>query len=156
MPQEKKLVGEVEKGIESMPANIRPDETQSPLPPVPSSCFSKPVSLADLLKARKLVKPKNQIICTLYLEKYNVAKKEWETLMDSEKFSEGGFRDAFKQYKDDKMEAITEYLKISPENHTRKQVQMHAVARSIVLSFARKAPTDLVKHFLITKCIFQC
>ena len=60
----KKLVGEIGKGIESTPANIRPDETQSPLPLVPSSCFPKSVSLADLLKARKLVKPKNQIICT--------------------------------------------------------------------------------------------
>ena len=129
MTQKKSWLERSRRDTESIPANIRPDETQSPLPPMLSPCFPKSVSLADLLKARKLVKPKNQIICTLYLETYNVAKKEWETLMptpiqftmDSEKFSEGGFRDAFmattsqsglpgkwviKQYKDDKMESI--------------------------------------------------
>ena len=73
-------------------------------------------------------------------------------LIEKEKFTEGGFREAFKTclnpnftrqrvlkfYKQEKAEAIQETLTISVEDHTRKQVQMHAVARHLAVKFGKR------------------
>ena len=73
-------------------------------------------------------------------------------LIEKEKFAEGGFREAFKTtclnpnfnrkwalkfYKQEKAEAIQEILKISVEDHARKQVQMHAVTRYLAAKFGK-------------------
>ena len=114
------------------------DETYSKLPPVPSTCFPKSVSVADLLKARKLNKPDEKVE-VMVLESFDVAKQKWSrselirfTAKDS-KFAEGGFRDAYiaetensfyarkwvvKKHKKDRMEVIKDMLQISAEIHT--------------------------------------
>ena len=153
--------------------------TLSSLPQVPSSSIPNSVSLADLLKARKLVKPKKQVTtCALYLETYNIPKKQWQPLMESsiqfavanEKFAEGGFREAFmatpsqpglpgkwviKMYRNEKIQSITDFLNISLEDHTRNQVQMHSVAQSIAFVFRKKAPHDFGKTFSYHKVYFS-
>ena len=72
--------------------------------------------------------------------------------MNKKKFAEGRFREAFKTclnpkftrkrvlkfYKQEKAEVIQETLKISVEDHTRKQVQMHAVARHLAAKFGKR------------------
>ena len=110
------------------------------------------------MKARKLVKPPEEQEETLMLE-YSIEEKSWERmqpvkfLIEKEKFAEGGFQEAFKTtcvkpnftrkwvlkfYKQEKGEAIQETLKISVQDHTRKQVQMHAVARHLAVKFGKR------------------
>ena len=99
-----KCTGPKKYKVVSVVSSRKTGNALSSLPQVPSSSLPHSVSLADLLKARKLVKPKKQVTaCALYLETYNVPKKQWQPLMESsiqfavasEKFSEGGFREAF-------------------------------------------------------------
>ena len=74
-------------------------------------------------------------------------------LIEKEKFAEGGFQEAFKTtclnpnfirkwvlkfYKQEKAEAIQETLKISVEDYTRKQVQMHDVAHHLAVKFEKR------------------
>ena len=134
---------------------IRSLSTQ--LPPVPSNIIVPSFSITDLMKARKLVKPEEQEE-TLMLEFCSIEGKSWERmqpekfLIEEEKFAEGGFREAFrttclnpnftrkwvlKFYKQEKAEAIQERLKISVEDNTRKQVQMHAVAHHFAVKFGK-------------------
>ena len=166
-----KCTGPKKYKVVSVVSSRKTGNALSSLPQVPSSSLPHSVSLADLLKARKVVKPKKQVTaCALYLETYNVPKKQWQPLMESsiqfavasEKFSEGGFREAFmattsqpglpgkwvlKKYRNEKVQTITYFLDISVEDHTRKQVQMHSVAQSIAFAFRRKAPHDFGKTF---------
>ena len=59
--------------------------------------FPPSVSIASLLEAGKLVKPvaKNKQVLTF--EQFDIASKKWTDAVkvDSEKFSSGGFRDAY-------------------------------------------------------------
>ena len=92
---------------ESHPGPARPRETMKPndthtdLPAVPISAFSKSVSIADLLKACKLVQPLDESEVLLTLEAFDIVKSKWDKLKPSwftkehKKFVEGGFRDAF-------------------------------------------------------------
>ena len=136
---------------------IRSLSTQ--LPPVPSNTIVPSFSITDLMKARKLVKLPEGQEETLMLESYIIEGKTWERmqpvkfLVEKEKFAEGGSREAFKTtcvnsnftrnwvpkfYKQEKAEVIQETLKISVEDHTRKQVQMHAVARHLAVKFGKR------------------
>ena len=62
--------------------------------------YPKSVSASDLMQAGKLVKPKARQRASLLLEKFDVKTGEWsvgtslELLVDVEKFSSGGSRDA--------------------------------------------------------------
>lgn len=63
--------------------------------------FPPSVSIASLLDAGKLIKPVTKNKCLLTFEQFDIASKEWtdamevECTVDSEKFSSGGFRDAY-------------------------------------------------------------
>ena len=128
------------------------------LPPVPSVIIVPSFSITDLMKGRQLVKLPEEQEETLMLESYIIEEKSWEKiqpvkfLIEKEKFAEGAFREAFKTtclnpnftrkwalkfYKQEKAEAIQEILKISVEDHARKQVQMHAVARYLAAKFGK-------------------
>ena len=128
------------------------------LPPVPSIIIVPSFSITDLMKGRQLVKLPEEQEETLMLESYIIEEKSWEKiqpvkfLIEKEKFAEGAFREAFKTtclnpnftrkwalkfYKQEKAEAIQEILKISVEDHARKQVQMHAVARYLAAKFGK-------------------
>ena len=53
----------------------------------------------------------------------------------------------YKQYKKEKMTLIEDALHLSAVDHTCKQVQMHAAAKSIALRFAKKAPPSFHENF---------
>ena len=132
---------------------------------VPESTFPKSVSIGDILKARKLVKPPDTREVKLTLETFGVSESSWIKSgtkiysMEKSKFSEGGFREAYmatseenekwviKVYKEGTVEVIKDSLDMSPEDHTRKQVQMHMVAKAIALKLAKKAPSSYGKVF---------
>ena len=120
------------------------------LPKVPSTAFSKSISVADLIAVGKLIEPPEVSNVTLVLQSYNVSEKSWKTastitaLMETEKFAEEGFRDAFRaisshpgmptkwvinKAQQDRIGLITSQLKLTNLQHTRKQVQTNAVAR---------------------------
>ena len=150
--------------------------TSSILPPVPSSIIAKSVSVADLLMARKLVKPPNLLSLDLVLETYDCHGKFWKKSsvlpfsMEKEKFAEGSFRDAFKakcknasypntwvikQFKEKQAEKVETIVKISLENHTRKQVQMHSVAKKLAEMMAKKVPLEFGETFKYDRIYFS-
>lgn len=109
------------------------------------------VSIAQLLNAGKFVKPASRTKTVLNLESFDLLNKEWKTekfltlFVDDDKFATGAFRDAFKgtpesgsqckkqwvikKYNDKSKNTIVDTIKTTVEIHTRKQVQMHTVAR---------------------------
>ena len=132
----------------------------------PNTVYPKSVSIAHLLRAGKLVKaPKTT---SLQLELFDVDKCKWmsgatlDFMIEDEPFSSGAFRDAFKatcndhlhlgdwvvkKYKPTSIETIKELLKSTVEDHTRKQVQMYAVARNITQRFSSKVPAEFGDSF---------
>ena len=138
------------------------------LPKMPSTAFSKSISVADLIAAGKLFEPQEVSNVTLVLQSYNVSEKSLKTvstitaLMETEKFEGGGFRDAFratsihpgmptkwviKKAQQDRIGLITSQLNLTNLQHTRKQVQTNAVERTLAQNFARKAHTEFGKCF---------
>ena len=134
--------------------------------------FPPSVSIATLLEAGKLVKPvpKNKLLLTF--EQFDIASKQWtdaieiECTVDSEKFSSGGFHDAYhckltcksanqnianhwviKTYNEKSKEAIGTQFKTSIESHSRKQVQMHEVARHLTKKFKAQDPKEMGECF---------
>ena len=123
------------------------------LPVLQSTVFPKSVSVTDLQKAGKLVKPPATNMTVLDLESFDVTETEWVqsgllTLeIEETQFSHGAFGDAFrattvdkhiaqttwvvKQYQEEASNTIKDDLGMSLEDHTRKQVQMSAVARHL-------------------------
>ena len=85
----------------------------------------------------------------LYLERFEIKTGTWKNVMtveckvDSMKFSSGVFQDAFhativhgdkwvfKAYNQKAKNTISETVKSTVENHCRKQVQMHVLARHL-------------------------
>ena len=140
------------------------------LPSVPSIAFPQSVSDAALLQGEKLVKPPNITRITIELESYTVACRKWDRSVkvglskEDNSFAEGSFRNAFlatdvsnsskwviKEYKKEHMKPLLSQLNMSADQHTRKQVQMHSVARSIAQSFERKVPSSFGKSFSYKK-----
>ena len=133
--------------------------------------FPASVSIADLLKAGKLVKPPKKNKVKLTFEKFDVQNQEWQEVMEqdvvieTQMFSSGAFRDAFratsktdgtqkqwvvKTYNPKAVEAIVVKLSSTIDDHARKQLQMHAVARHLAQKFA------LTLLFSITLDIMIC
>ena len=119
----------------------------------------KSVSVTDLLNAGKLVKQPQKERVTLHLEEFSLKLRSWnevatvEFMIDELRFEHGGFCDAHnayaqssklpstkwvvKEYQDGAVKSTTGDLHISIEDHTRKQVQLHAVARNIAKQFKK-------------------
>ena len=135
--------------------------------------FPQPLSIDTILKAGMLVKPKLQVKAKLQLEKYCVKSCEWvhetalEVLVEQEKFSSGGFRNAFKAhgcnrnetwvlktYNDKATTTIEQTLLTSVEDHTRKQVQMHSAARQITKQFEAKVPPEFGQPFQYNRVFY--
>ena len=150
----------------------------SVLPPAPSSIVSpKSISIAELLKARKLVKPPDDYDCSLVLEEFIIGEQVWlkknpiTFTISNNKFSEGCFREAFhaktndktlssknwviKKYKPESSETFTNILDSSDEMHARKQVQMHAVARNLQQKFSKKVGYDFGEKLTYEKVYFS-
>ena len=146
------------------------------LPALQSTVFPKSVSITDLLKAGKLVKPPATNMTVLDLKSFDVTEMKWVksdslTLeIEETRFSHGAFRDAFrattvdkhvaqttwvvKQYQEKASNAIKDDLGMSLEDHTRKQVQMSAVARHLSKRFAKNVPPELGATFEYVKVFF--
>lgn len=90
-----------------------------------------------------------------------------EVLLEVEKFSSGGFRNAFKgtsldsestwvikTYNEKALKTISDSVNSTPDDHTRKQVQMHSVAKGITKSFASKAPSNFGECFKYNKVYY--
>ena len=83
----------------------------------------------------------------------------------------GAFRDAYKakcldppdlrgewvlkRYQDTSIDTIKNTLGMSVEDHTRRQVQMHAVARNIAQQFAAKVPPQFKETFAYGKVFYS-
>ena len=91
-----------------------------------------------------------------------------ELSKEDNSFAEGGLRNAFlatdvsnshkwviKEYKKEHMEPLRSHVNMSADQHTRKQVQMHSVARSIAQSCERKVPSSFGKSFSYIKLYYS-
>lgn len=124
---------------------------------IQSISITSSLSISDILIAGKLVRPKDEIQEELLLESYNVQLNQWfkegkKIFMETEKFAEGAFRNAYnatsylpsnqkwviKRFKEEKWADIEPVYNMSVEEHTRKQVQTHMVAKSIASQLERK------------------
>ena len=145
----------------------------SPLPSVQTQSqqqkvYPKSISIDELMKAGKLVKPKPVTKVTLEIEEFCMGSRQWQlgqnitVMLEDEKFSSGGFRDAFmatetgspakrkwvlKKYNDSSVKTIEETLSLTVEDHARKQVQMHSVASAIATKFSSNAPDEFGQSF---------
>ena len=153
-----------------------PMKTSGNLPALHSMVFPKSVSITDLLKADKLVKPPSTNITVLDLESFDVAEMKWVkcgslTLeIEETRFAHGAFRDAFrattigkdaaqtawvvKRYQEEAVKTIKDDLGMSLEDHTRKQVQMSAVAGHLTKRFAKNVPPEFGGTFEYVKVFF--
>ena len=137
-------------------------------PPFAETHFPASVSISELMQAGKLVRPKEKQKATLSLKMFDVKSGEWsvgttmDLLIEVEKFSSGGFRDAFlgtacssngnqkwviKKYNAKAKDAIKNSMKTTEDVHTRKQVQMHTVARHLTKKLSTKIPTEFGQCF---------
>ena len=138
--------------------------------------FPASISIGELLRAGKLVAPVGKRTTWLSLESFNIVNQEWkeerkmEFTVFTEKFSEGGFRNAFKctqlgekaepkswvlkLYKAHAKETIGDQLGTTTEIHARKQVQMHEVARYIAKKLQAKAAPSYGDTFKYNKVFF--
>ena len=83
----------------------KPTCSSVPLPSVQQERFQviypSSVSIDELLKAERLVKPKPRSKAVLDIEQFNMQSRQWEfgknvtIMIDNEKFSYGAFKDAF-------------------------------------------------------------
>lgn len=162
------------KGVKSVPISPSKAVAQSSTRQVcmPRTVYPKSISIGDLMKAGKLVKPPQ--VAILKLEIFNVESCKWidipsiEVEVEKTAFASGAFRDAFKakctkkstvwvikKYTKKSIDTITNTLQMPLENHTRKQVQMHAVARNITARFATKVPVEFGDLFKYGKVYFS-
>ena len=148
----------------SLPIPV-PDENE-----VEKSCtIPKSVPLSQLIMMGKLIPPKENVV-TIQLEQFNITSRSWENPVTAllsvsvEKFASGGCRDAFvasgmrgvsgkmvlKRYKPDRVAELSHLFK-SLDDHTRKVVQMHALARHFAQMMENDAPLEYGDTFTYTK-----
>ena len=135
------------------------------------SKFAQSVSLADLMKAGKIIK--KRIPDKLNLEQFDIETMVWKDhaemnfLIDEEPFEQGFFRKAYKavEYTSQKMWVVKRYkeqaiknldhLNLGHEEHARKQVQMHTVARNLAQRLEKNAPEEFGETFKYGKVFFS-
>ena len=127
--------------------------------------------------AGKLSKARQKDRVTLDLESFDLKNRVWqnkaklELLLEREKFSSGALRNAFKGtaevngerkmyvvkiYSEKALRTIEQTLNTAVEDHTRKQVQMHTVARHITKGFSLKVPPEFGECFKYNKVYYAC
>ena len=143
---------------------------------VPPS-YPASVSIEQLLNAGKFVKPVSRTKAVLNLESFDLLNKEWKTekcltlYVDDDKFASGAFRDAFKataesgsqckekwvvkEYNVKSKNTIEDTLQTTIEIHTRKQVQMHTVARQLTKQFSTIVPEEFGQSFAYNKVFYS-
>lgn len=133
------------------------------------------VSLSHMLKMGKLIQPGKQIV-NLHLQEFSVAEMRWldpfnaTFLLQPTYFAKGGFREAYiakaiggidkgdyvlKRYIKEKVPEI-EALFGTIEAHTRKAVQMNALARNFAHTLQLERPfTEYGETFVYTKVYYS-
>ena len=158
------------KGLKDHNKSHAPVTTPAP----PSESLVKSISISEMIKLGKLVPPKqSKELVTLQVESFDTEKGQWSDAfdvrlsLDKDKFATGGCRDAFKctginglegklvlkRYREDKVQDIISLFG-SVESHTRKVVQMHALARYFAKRLREELPMDYGKAFMYTKLYF--
>ena len=131
------------------------------------------VPLSAMLKVGKLIQPTVDIV-SVQLEEFDLGEKSWRNPFEArlslskEKFASGSFREAYlstalselapgkyvlKKFKQDQVKEI-ERLFSSMETHTRKMVQMNALARNFAQKLAAEAPVEYGSHLNYIKVYF--
>ena len=122
------------------------------------------VSIVDMIRASKLKKPAKTSNHTISMERFLIGNGgSWDTeqnieiVVEDEQTDDGGFRNCFncfigkdrwmmKRLKPHRVDEA-QVVKLTDEDHTRKQVQMHAVAKVLVEKFNQKCPEKFGKTF---------
>ena len=150
-------------------SEITPEKPARPM----STIVVASVPLSAMLKVGKLIQPTVDIV-SVQLEEFDLGEKSWRNPFEArlslskEKFTSGSFRDAYlstafselapgkyvlKKFKQDQVQEI-ERLFSSMETHTRKMVQMNALARNFAQKLAGEAPVEYGSHLNYTKVYF--
>ena len=167
------------------PVFVRPLHKSEPVSPrkcdsaatavTKSSVIPRSVSLSQMLKVGQLIEPETNVV-TLHLEEFAVNELKWldpfpVTLsLHRKSFSEGSFREAYmakplsglpkgdyvlKKYKEGEKPGIIELFG-SMEAHTRKSVQLNALARNFAQSMDAEAPVlEFGRTFTYNKVFFS-
>ena len=143
---------------------------QGALSPNAKHVFPKSLSISHMMKLGKVAKPSESVTV---LEVYNfdleniawsVLPQKVEFIIEKDVLGSGGFRQAFKakssstnfntslwvvkKYLPKAAKEITEDIKITLEEHTKKVVQMHALAKNIAEQLGKKIlELDVSKEF---------
>ena len=138
--------------------------------------FPTSISIGELLRAGTFVAPSQKQKVLLTLERFDIRSKEWVEVKAAnfsvckERFSFGGFRDAFKcteidnagskelwvlkTYNEQAKDTIINNLSMEVEAHARKQVQMHEVARHLTKKLQKSAPSAFGETFHYNKVFY--
>ena len=156
--------------IQERCSNSVPRSLPKQLINIPKSTYAKSLSIGDLLKAGQLIKKSQSK--KLSLEYFDLESAEWKLFKEislniqPESFASGAFRNAFKatssdggiwvvkKYSQKSIDTMVSTLEVSLENHTRKQCQMHSVARNIAQRLAKKAPSEFGHTFEYNRVYF--
>ena len=121
----------------------------------------------------KLIPPKKNVV-TLQLEQFNITSKCWDNpkpavlSVSVEKFASSGCQNAFvangmkgvsgkmvlRHYKPECVDDLS-HLFNSLDDHTRKVVQMHALARHFAQMMHNEAPLEYGETFMYTKLYYD-
>lgn len=156
---------------------IQSQGTPTPKPSFASTIYPHSVSIVDLLKAGKLIKPVPTKSAVLHLEEFDLKSQSllkegaFEFTIEEEKFASGGFREAFhayaqietfstkhwvlKKYKEQSTTTIENSLGMSIEDHTRKQVQLHIVAKNLAQQYAKELSEEFGERFKYNQIYFS-
>ena len=142
-----------------------------------SACKSRipaSVPLSAMVNLGKFIPPKSSRgLVTVQLEEFSVDEKKWLDPFDvrlslkSEKFASGGFRSAFectalsglkgkfvlKKFQEDKVQGVIKKFG-TLEIHTRKVVQMPALARHFTKCLSNEISPDFGASFLYNKLYY--
>ena len=143
---------------------------------IATSKIAASVPLSAMLKLGKLIQPKTKVV-QVELEQFDLKKSEWVTPFEvklsltKEKFASGACRDAYeamvisgsgllhgdkyvlKKFKGERVKEVEDLFN-SIEDHTRKLVQMNALARNLAMKLAADTPADFGKTFTYNKVYF--
>ena len=142
-----------------------------------SSSVPKSVSVSAMLKMGKLIVPENEVV-TLKVEEFSIEQGmtwlesiEVTMSVQCKPFAEGACRQAYmakvltglskgyyvlKKYKKDEVEGIASLFE-SIESHTRKSVQLNALAKNFAENMQLNAPfEEFGNSFAYNKVYFAC
>lgn len=125
------------------------------------------------MKIGQFIEPNSSKYKVFMLEEFSVASQRWlpaievKMSLEDKPFDHGGFRDVFKafaynklygeyvvkMFQEDKVNVLTERA-FTEEEHARKTVQMHSLARHLAMKFALSVPQDFGENFTYTKLFY--